>query len=235
MSTELPLVVDLDGTLILSDSLLEGFVQLWRQQPINVAFVPSWMLRGKVALKREIANRVVLDAPLLPYNEKLIAYLREQRAHRKIVLCSAADQRFADAVAKHLDLFDEVIATSGSINLRSANKAKELVSRFGAQGFDYIGNDVDDIAVFKKARFAVAVNPTRGLRRRLSSVSNLQPFSDDASNSAWIAHLRALRPTQWVKNLLVFVPLLAVFKMSEVSAIIPATIAFISFCLVASS
>ncbi|MEP6764209.1 MAG: UbiA family prenyltransferase [Gemmatimonadaceae bacterium] len=235
MSTEIPLVVDLDGTLILSDSLYEGFVQLWRQQPINVALVPMWVLRGKVALKREIANRVTLDASLLPYNEDVIAHLREQRAHRKIVLCSAADQRFADAVAQHLDLFDDVIATNGQVNLSSTNKAKELVLRYGAQGFDYIGNDTADLAVFEQARFAIAVHPTAGLRRKLSTVRNLELWSDDTPNTTFAAHVRALRPTQWVKNLLVFVPLLAVFKMSEVKQIIPATLAFFAFCLVASS
>ena len=231
----IPLVVDLDGTLIFSDSLFEGCVQLWRRQPLYFALFPAWVMRGRVAAKRHVADHVELDATLLPYNESLVAHLREQRASRKIVLCSAADKRFADAVARHLQLFDDVIATDSHVNLKSNNKANELVARFGARGFDYIGNDVADLAVFADARHAYAVNASRALTRQLHRVSNLQPFHEAPAASSLMAHWRALRPTQWVKNLLVYVPLLAVFKATQLPSFLPATLAFIAFSLVASS
>ena len=234
----LPLVVDMDGTLLLTDSLFEGWMQFWRDKPQQAALTPLWLMRGRVAFKAEIANRITLDVEYLPYNQDLIDHLRTERARRTIVLCTAADQRFAKAVAKHLDLFDEVIATDSTVNLASQAKADALVAKFGYKGFDYAGNDTTDLAVFAVAERAIAVNPTRALRRQLTQVTNLEPWRDARSasrTSSLSAHWQALRPTQWVKNLLVFVPLLAVFKASDPYMFVPATLAFIAFSLVASS
>src|SRR4029079_2248504 len=100
-----------------------------------------WLRKGKAALKREIANRVDLDAEFLPYNEQLISLLKEQKGTRSILLCTAADHRFAEAVDSHVGIFDEVIATRDGVNLKSGEKAKALVDRYGVGGFDYAGND----------------------------------------------------------------------------------------------
>ena len=138
---EPPLAVDLDGTLINSDSLYEGFVQVLKRDPLALIRLPWWLVRGKAAVKGEIADRVDLDVAFLPYNSALIARLREQRDHRRLVLCTAADHRFAHAVANHLELFHEVMATEANHNLGSKNKARALVGRYGAGGFDYAGNN----------------------------------------------------------------------------------------------
>ncbi|MBC8090091.1 MAG: UbiA family prenyltransferase [Phycisphaerae bacterium] len=230
-----PLVVDMDGTLIYSDSLLEGCMQLCRNQPFAVTGLPWWLLQGRAGFKANIANRVLLDARQLPYNQPLIEHLREQRQHRRIVLCTAADHRFAKAVADHLDLFDEVIATTDGVNLKAHNKAKALVERYGRGGFDYVGNDTPDLAVFAESRRAIAVNPSAALKRRLGDVANREDGPTGNSESLSRAHWRALRPSQWVKNLLVYVPLLAVFNKAQAPALIPATLAFLAFCMIASS
>jgi len=235
MAAAPPLVVDLDGTLIYSDSLLEGCMQLWRSEPFRIAFLPFWLLRGRAGFKAEIANRVSLDASLLPYNQPLIEHLREQRRYGPVVLCTAADHRFAQAVADHLNLFDDVMATADAVNLKGHNKAHALVARYGKGGFDYAGNDTPDLAVFAQARRAITVNPSAALKRRFAEVHNREDGPSGNSESPWFAHWRALRPYQWVKNLLVYVPLLAVFNRSKASALIPATIAFVAFCMIASS
>ncbi len=229
-----PLVVDMDGTLIHTDTLFEGAAQLWKSDLLLPLKALWWLRNGKAALKREIANRVNLDAEFLPYNETLIARLREESGTRSILLCTAADHRFAEAVATHVGVFDEVIATRGDVNLKSTAKAKALVARYGEGGFDYAGNDSADLAVFAAARRAWVVNPTAGLRRRLKQVSNREELSDPPRQFALRHYLRALRPHQWAKNVLVYVPLLATIEVTQLDGFVPATLAMLCFCLVAS-
>ena len=230
-----PLVVDMDGTLILTDSLFEGAVQLWKLDLLLPLKFLWWLRLGRAGLKREIANRVVLDAEFLPYNELLIARLREQSGTRSIVLCTAADHRFAEAVAAHVGLFDEVIATLGDVNLKSAAKAKALVDRYGPGGFDYAGNDASDLKVFAAGRRALIVNPTAALRRRLGQVANREELNDLSPRPTLQDYLRALRAHQWTKNVLVYVPLLATINTTNLNWLIPATWAMLCFSLVASS
>jgi 4-hydroxybenzoate polyprenyltransferase len=230
-----PLVVDMDGTLIQTDSLLEGAFQLWKIDPLLPFKALWWLLRrGKVGLKRAIADRVELDAAFLPYNERLIARLKEQHALREILLCTAADRRFAEAVAKHVGLFDGVIATSGEVNLRSAAKANALVERYGTGGFDYAGDDAADLKVFAVARRALVVSPTAGLRRRIGKIANREILDDSPPRFALRDAFRALRPYQWTKNLLVYVALLPTISPERMNWLIPATLAFVCFNLVGS-
>lgn len=235
---ELPLVVDMDGTLLSTDSLYEGVVHLWKQEPRLLFLLPLWLLRGRATLKREIADRVSLDAAYLPYNQQLLARLRVERHRRHVVLCTAADHRFADSVAAHVGVFDSVMATRDHVNLKSEAKTRALVERYGAGGFDYAGNDSADLSVFAQARHAVVITPTFALRRRLQQVTNREP--QDALSpvprdwSLW-PYLRVLRPHQWVKNVLVFVPLLATIRIEHLGLIVPAILAMICFCLVAST
>lgn len=233
--TRVPLVVDMDGTLIRSDSLLEGCVQLWRDRPLQIAKLPWWLSSGRAGFKRALADAVSFNADQLPYNEALIDTLRAEQAHRPIVLCTAADHRFANAVAEHLDLFDDVIATRDGVNLKSDAKAAALVERYGKRGFDYAGNDVADIAVFEQARRAIVVNPTPALRRRVPTIANAEDGPSIRGNSLLSAHWRALRPNQWAKNVLVFVPLLAAADKTSLPHALNAVLALIVFSAVASS
>ena len=230
-----PLVVDMDGTLVDSDTLFEGLVQLWKKKPQYGAIFPLWLMRGRVGFKKVLADTSPLDAAPLPYNRALIEYLREVKQTRPVVLCTAADHRYANAVAQHLNLFDDVIATEGGINLKSTAKAQELVKRFGKGGFDYAGNDRADVAVFAEARRALVVNPTASLKRKFSDIPNADRFPEAPRKSELAELWRALRPHQWVKNLLVYVPLLAVVSNAHASAFLLATLAFVAFSMIASS
>lgn len=235
---DLPLVVDMDGTLLGTDTLYEGVVSLWKLEPRLPLLLPFWLLRGKASLKREIADRVSLDAAFLPYNERLLTRLHTERRKRRLVLCTAADHRFAEAVAAHVGVFDDVIATRDNVNLKSEAKSRALVERFGVGGFDYAGNDTADLRVFAQARHAVVVTPTSRLRRRLRQVTNREPGKEPPPLppewSDW-PYLRALRPHQWVKNVLVFVPLLATMSAETLDRIAPAALAMVCFCLIAST
>jgi hypothetical protein len=229
------LCVDLDGTLVRSDLLLESLMLLIKRNPLYLFCIPLWLLRGKAAVKAELAARVTLDPAALPYNRELIDWLQsERRTGRSIWLCTAADERLAAAVASHVGLFDGVLASDGRVNLAGARKADRLIERFGDGGFDYCGNERRDLAIWKHARGAVVVQGSAKLERDAASETSLiRAFPSSSSTTR--ALIRALRPHQWAKNALLFVPLLAAHRMSDLGSLGAAVLAVLAFCLCASS
>lgn len=154
-----PLVIDLDGTLVCTDTLHEQALALAKTRPLQSLLLPAWLVRGKAHLKQQLAQRISLDAATLPYNAILLDWLKsEQQAGRRLVPCTAADAQTAQTIAQHLGIFDEVIASDGQTNLAAARKADRLVQQFGHQGFDYAGNSRDDLPVWQAARQAIVVN-----------------------------------------------------------------------------
>ncbi|MBN8887170.1 MAG: UbiA family prenyltransferase [Rudaea sp.] len=228
---DIPLCVDLDGTLIRSDLLIESALGLIRRNPLNILRCGAWLLRGKAAMKREIAARSEVDVSLLPYDDRVVDRLRDSSRHR--VLCTASDRKYADAVAAHLGVFDEVIASDGERNLAGSNKAQALVELYGERGFDYAGNAAPDLKVWQYARSAIVVNASDGLARRAAAVTSVEQVlpHNGGGLRTWI---KALRLHQWLKNLLVFLPLLASHKLFQVEAVVLSLLAFVSFGLCAS-
>lgn len=232
-----PLVVDLDGTLLKTDLLIESLLVLLKQAPWRVLLVPFWLLKGRAYLKQQIARRVSLDAGTLPYRTELLDYLKAQRAAgRSIVLATAADASIARQIANQLNLFDRVFSSDGSTNLRGERKRERLVREFGEKGFDYAGNSRQDLAVWASARRAIAVNPGRRVRSRISHLEFASCAFEDPSTPAERAmdRLRVLRPQHWVKNLLVFAPVLAAHRANEFALLSRLLVAFVSLSLVAS-
>ena len=209
------LAVDLDGTLVKTDLLLESLLALLKQKPLSFFVLPLWLLKGKAYFKQEIARRVSLDVRTLPYREDMLDYLKVQRAQgRSIVLATACDTQIARQVADHLKLFDSVFASDGIINLSSEAKRKRLVSEFGEKGFDYAGDHRSDRVVWASAREAIVV--------------------EDAKKGL-VDHLKPLRPQHWLKNVLIFVPLIAAQRFFETGLFERAILAFIAFGCFASS
>ena len=234
-SGPIPLVVDLDGTLIRTDMLHESSVQLFRSSPLATLRLPLWLSEGKAALKRRLAERTRLDATLLPYNEEFLAWLREQReAGRRLILCTASDHHFAHAVAEHCGVFDDVMASDGVTNLDGERKAQALVGRFGAGGFDYAGNARVDLHVWQHARQAVVVAAPSAVSARARAEFQVEKEFPPAGRRArtW---LRALRVHQWLKNLLLFAPLFAAHQIHDLGAWFDLLLAFVAFSLCASS
>ena len=232
--TGIPLCVDLDGTLIRSDLLVESALALLAHRPLAIFSMLGWLLRGKAHLKRQIAQRVELDPSALPYNKELLTWVGEQRAVRHVVLCTASDMKLAAPVAEHAAVFDEVIASEGEINLSGSNKAKALVDRFGDKGFDYIGNAPVDLAVWKHAHAALVVEGGHTLSRAAAKMAPVEKRFEVRTGGikAWA---KALRVHQWIKNVLVFLPLLASHRVLEIDALATTVLAFVCFGLCASS
>jgi len=227
--------VDLDGTLIRSDSLIESALSVVKVAPAQLFKLPKQLKAGRAQLKAHLAAHAQLDPARYPYQAALLAYLRQQRqSGRQIVLVTAAHQTIAQAIADHLGLFDTVMASDGSVNLKGETKAAKLVERFGAGGFDYAGDSMADLPVWRQARHAILVNPQRGVAAAASQVASIShTFSDRPTGIG--SYLKAMRPHHWMKNLLVFVPLIAAHQITDPAAFGQLLIAFIAFGLTASS
>src|SRR5664279_4489594 len=206
MNTEydIPLCVDLDGTLLKSDSLMECIAGVLRRHPFVLLLIPYWLLRGRAHMKRKLAERIDLKPHLLPYDPRVLGWLKRQRtASRTIVLATAADERVAVPIARHTGLFSGIVCSDGSTNLKGSRKLRALHDLFPG-GFAYAGDSRADLAVWREARQAIVVNASEAtLRaaRRQGPVTMVFERETDA----FPAGVRAMRLYQWVKNLLVLV------------------------------
>jgi len=230
-----PLCVDLDGTLAKSDTLVDSLLLLARNRPRLILKLPAQLLRGKAALKAFVTGSVSLDVAHLPYNRKLLQFLQQEHAQgRSVFLATGADRRLAQRVATHLGLFAGVLGSDGATNLTGQNKLDRLRAQLGAEGFDYIGNDTPDLPLLARATEPMIANPSIRLRigLRLRRIRPTRSFIDRRSLLA--ALLKALRPHQWAKNLLIFFPLLLAHSLS-LPKVLTALAAFVCFSLTASS
>ena len=210
-------------------------MRLAKNSPQLLFAVPLWLMQGRSNVKRQIASRVTLVVSLLPYNKIFIEHLhKEKLAGRYILLVTASDRTLAQQVSTHLGLFDEVIASDGHINLKSKAKADALVARFGENGFDYAGDSKADLAVWQRARGAVLVGARALVARKARAKSNVIAEFQSPTNIPK-AIFRLLRPHQWVKNLLVFFPLITSHKISQPQMLWMGGLAFMALCLCASS
>jgi phosphoserine phosphatase len=201
----LPLVVDLDGTLTRTDTLAEGLLRLVREQPLALLRAIFTFRQGRAAFKAWIASLTALDPSSLPLNPELVAWLREQAARgRPLILATASDRQVAQAIADRVGLFTEVLASDGQRNLKGPAKAVVLVEHFSHGGFDYVGDSRADLPVWAAARHAIIVGGPK-LVQAADQVATVQRVF--APPPRLPALWRALRPHQWAKNLLLFLPL----------------------------
>jgi len=231
----IPLCVDLDGTLLRTDMLHESVLHWVRRNPLALARIPFLLRAGKARLKSHAASNHDFAPDSLPYNAEFLAWLRDQHAQgRKLVLCTASDIRFARDIAAHLGIFDEVLASDGATNLSGTVKARVLVERFGEKGFDYAGNASADLHVWNVARRAIVVDAPPHVRDKARAATELE-ISFSGSYNSGRTWLKALRPHQWLKNLLIFVPILAAHRIDEPNLLPTLLLAFAAFCLCSSS
>ena len=230
-----PLVVDLDGTLIFTDMLHESVLRVFRDNPFAVLRIPYFLIKGKAALKQHLASKADFDPDSLPYNVELLNWLKQQKSTgRQLILCTASDKKTAVSIAGHLQVFDEVIASDGFVNVAGQKKADVLEKRFGRSGFDYVGNSEPDLKVWERANRAVVVNASTRLTNKAKNLFDVERvFPAKVINfSIW---RRVLRVHQWLKNLLLCVPLFAAHQVFNGEAWISLIIAFLSFSMCASS
>lgn len=234
-SQSVPLVVDVDGTLLDTDLLFESAFHCLATHPLSVALFPFWLTQGKAVLKANIAARADLDCTNLPFNPAMLDFIEaEQKKGRQIHLASASDRKYVETLAEVIPGISGVFASDGVVNLSGEAKAAALCDAFGQQGFDYAGNAKTDQAVWARARIPIVVNAPPQLTKRMRA--------ERAETIEIPAHrrldprtfMRALRTHQWPKNLLLFIPMLAAHDLSS-SNLIQAVLAFLAFSFCASS
>lgn len=229
-----PLCVDLDGTLVKSDTLVDSILVLARQKPAEILRIPSWIAQGKAQFKKSVTSAVTLDVEHLPYNRPLLEWLRaEHGAGRAIYLATAADRTLADRVAEHLGIFAGVLASDGSTNLAGKNKLEAFREHFGER-FCYIGNAKPDVSLLCACESPMAANPHRALTAGLRRAGKVPAATFEDRTPAVKSWLRAIRLHQWAKNTLIFVPLLLAHAWS-VPTVAGGLVAFLSFGLCASA
>lgn len=228
------LVVDLDGTLLRSDMLFESFWSAfgrnWRSPFLSIAALTG----GRASLKRFLAEASAVDASSLPYDPTVIAFVQDWRASGgRTALVTASDRDFAKAVASYLGIFDEVHGSDGKLNLKGERKGQFLEKRFGLRGFAYMGDAKSDLLVWKRAAKAITVNVPAALRREAERVcDSVEHLVTDAKSVT--PYIMAMRPHQWLKNVLVFLPILAAHQLDGETVTL-SLLAFVCFSLVASS
>jgi 4-hydroxybenzoate polyprenyltransferase len=225
----------MDGTLLATDVLWESLLVLLKSQPLKIFSLALWLFKGKAYFKRELARCVKLNPAALPYRESVLAYLREEKeAGRELVLATASDQRVAQSVADHLGIFSAVHASDGRVNLSGAHKRRALEKHYGSKGFAYIGNSEADLPIWQAADQALLVQPSSRLLKKARQASPVHRVFFGRKKRLPV-FLKALRVSQWVKNILVFVPLLMAHKVTDVALAQQAVVAFFVFSLCASS
>ncbi|WP_265518043.1 UbiA family prenyltransferase [Nitratireductor luteus] len=228
-----PLAVDLDGTLIAADLLWESLFLLIRKRPLCVFLLPLWLMKGRAHLKCRIAERIDFDPAALPYRTELLARLQEDKAAgRHIVLATASPRLLAEKVAAHLGVFDQVLCTDPDCNMASAIKRDALIAAFGDGGFDYAGNSKADLKVFDAARQAVVVAPDRAASAWQAAHGG-ELIAAPKVSMRTIAKM--LRVHQWLKNALIFVPLVLAHQYANLPVMLEAVLAFVAFSAAASA
>lgn len=230
-----PLCVDLDGTLIKSDSLIDSVLVLVRRQPTRLFGLIPQLARGKAAFKAYVTSHVSLDVTHLPYNRRVLEYLRHERERgRAIYLTTGASEDLARRVATHLGLFTDVLGTSGTTNLTGTRKLERIRSRLGPGSFDYIGNDTPDLPMLADAAEPMVADPSLSLRlrMRLRRLRPVRTFKE--RDSTPYAVIKAVRVHQWAKNLLMFLPLLLAHTIRP-KTLLNELLAFGCFSLTASA
>ncbi|MBA4750594.1 MAG: haloacid dehalogenase-like hydrolase [Alphaproteobacteria bacterium] len=227
-----PLCIDLDGTLIASDVLEESLLLYLHDSPFHAIPILSWFLKGRPFLKKRLGQKVNLDPKKLPYHEHFLAFLRQERASgRPLYLVTASDERPAEEIARHLDLFDGVMASDGVTNLRAHAKADALVARFGEKGFDYAGNSAHDLPVWEKCEEAIAVETPAGVLEQLKTFQpNAVIMTEEKTATSWLAFLT---PAQFVVALFTFLFYICPFFVKERPSLLTCTLALV--CLGAFS
>ncbi|MET0286348.1 MAG: UbiA family prenyltransferase, partial [Polyangiales bacterium] len=229
-----PLCVDLDGTLVGTDTLWESLMLLLRSKPWLSVLVPFWLLGGRAGFKRAIAQRVTFDASALPYREDLVSALQiSKQKGRKLVLVTAADRDVATKVAAHVGLFDEVHSSDGEENLKADQKSKRLVELYGLQGFDYVGDSAADIPVFESAARGFLIGAKGSVASRAAANTRVSLVSKRPSILR--ALFKELRVHQWAKNALVVLPVFLAPGLPQIEVVLRAALAAFAFSLCASA
>lgn len=235
-SKDIALFVDLDGTLIATDTLFESIILLLKAYPLKTFLLILWMFRGKAYFKDKIAQYKTPQANLLPYQDGVLDYIKKEKGKgRKVYLLTAANQKIADKVANHLGCFDGVFSSNDKINLSGEQKLKTIYQIIGKAQFDYIGNAKADIPIWEQSNKIIMVNPIAATKNKFNKSDDVQFINTNSHKTNIKTIIKGMRVYQWAKNSLLFLPIIMAHQLTTVNSLVAVLWAFISFSLCASA
>ncbi|HAW08158.1 MAG TPA: UbiA family prenyltransferase [Bacteroidetes bacterium] len=234
MTDNFPLVVDLDGTITSTDILMESMLELLKRNPLYIFLIIIWVAKGYAFLKQKIYERTQIDVSNLAYNQDVIDFVRlEKSKGRQIILATASLEPIAKQVADYLGIFDKILATTPQLNLRGNNKRQILIEYYGEKGFDYIGDAYVDLYIWESSRYAYLVRPPKFLLWRAEKIARVEKIFPP-KKSKIETFFDEIRYKQWLKNTLIFVPILLAHRF-ELIEYLYLLIGFIAFSFTSSS
>ena len=235
-SKDIALFVDLDGTLITTDTLLESIILLLKAYPLKIFSLIIWLFRDKAFFKDKVSKYKIPQADLLPYRDDVLDYIKEEKGKgRKVYLLTAANQKIADKVANHLGCFTGAFGSNDKTNLSGKQKLKRVYEIIGNAQFDYIGNSKADIPIWEKTNKIIMVNSKTVVKNKFKKSDNVQLINQKRHNTKFKIMIKGMRVHQWVKNSLLFLPIIMAHQFSNVNLLVAVLWAFISFSFCASA
>lgn len=235
---QIPLFVDLDGTLLKTDCLLEAMLTMLRSNPLSLLSMFRWLSQGRAFFKQKLAEAVDLDITALPVNSEFLEYLKEQKdSGREIILISAAHQGVAEEVAQCYPFFSQIIGSDGVTNLKAEKKLKQIQQLTPGEKFAYAGNSDADLVVWEAADEAIVVNAESSTLKKAETLAGKRTTitTFDLPAALPSRFLKAMRPHQWLKNSLVFLPLILSHQLNQPELLWLTILGFVCFSLCASS
>ena len=230
-----PFCFDLDGTVIKTDCLIEALLKILHHQPLLLFKLPFWLVKGRIYFKMQVFSLVKIDYTVLPQNDAVIELLRRRREKGlSNFLITGTPGFVAKPFGEYLEYFDDVIGSSEKINLVGDKKAAFLVEQFGEKGFSYIGNSKIDCSIWDKSLRVIVVDPFPWVLKKVRK-RYLDPVLLSKRNSLLRSMILSMRPHQWLKNILVFVPLILSRNTGDINLLLSALAMFLCFSLVSSS
>ena len=239
MKEEKCLFVDLDGTLIKSDLLFECLVPIIKNYFYAIFLAPFWLLKGKAYLKDKFSDLVSINPEILPYNNNVLEYIRKEKENgSKIILATASNIKLAKSISDYLGIFDDVIASSKEENLKGKNKLNKIKLYIKNNNinkeFSYIGDSEADVKIFNETNIPIVVG-NKNVFNKIKSKNDKTTFVDGENDFSLKKFFKMIRTYQWVKNFLIFLPLILAHKFLDVNLLLKALVAFFSFSFLASS
>ena len=235
-SPPIPIFVDLDGTLVSTDTLVESVLLFMRSNPLNIFLLIVWLFKGKAQFKSNVVKNVKLKPELLPYNKEVIDYIKkEKKKDKQIYLITASGQVIADSIADYIKIFDGAYGSSNNINLSGKRKVAVIEKLTQGTSFDYIGNSSDDIPVWEKANRKILVNTPKRIENKISSQNKVLKLLQRKKTITFKTTIKAIRVHQWAKNVLLFLPILMAHQFYNLNSLVSTVWAFLSFSFCASS
>ena len=228
-----PICVDLDGTLLLTDSLAESLILLLRQNPFYLFLALIWLLQGRAYFKAAVASRTHLNPEQLIYNQNILTWLKVKKSlGHDLYLVTGANEKIAITIANYLGIFSGVLA-SKDINLVAKHKAKACNKQFGKYNYIYLGNSKNDLPVWQDADSVVCVTDSRRLENQCRQLGHKVEYIRQPKPTLK-EFLKAVRAHQYAKNILLFIPLFLNEQLFNQELWYSAPLAFIAFCATCS-